>query len=441
MPRKNQIRYLLLWSKILTICLPFFCPLTHLTVADASPSDIGSPAEQQEAFPGAPTQPAVDQAGAAELVPGNTRFAFELYSRLASGEGNLFFSPYSISTALAMTYAGARGNTASEMAATLHFTRDQEKLHPAFSALEQQVQGAEKKGIRLSVANGLWPQEGYPLRQEYLALTGKYYGGLVRQVDYVNAGEDARLTINQWVEEQTQEKIKGLLQPGDVSSATRLILVNAIYFKGLWKNPFKEKDTRDAEFHLTTQKSVPVPMMLRWVDCRYASLSDLEVLELPYAGDLLSMVVLLPREIDGVQKIEEKLTLENLTGWLGVLRQQEVIVYLPKFKTTSRFGLGRTLSSMGMHDALNAAQADFTGISDQPDGFFIGDVIHQAFVEVNEKGTEAAAATAVVMRATAAPVIHHPPTFRADHPFIFLIRENRTGTILFAGRLADPRDT
>lgn len=371
------------------------------------------------------------------LVRDNTRFAFDLYRDLARAEGNLFFSPYSISTALAMTYAGARGNTEKEMAATLRFTLDQEELHPAFATLEARVDASQKEGISLSVANALWPQKDYPFRQEYLALAKKHYGVLVQPVDYRGARESARLTINKWVEDQTREKIRDLVQPGDLSDLTRLVLVNAIYFKGIWADQFKAENTKEMPFHVTATRTIQAPMMSRQLECRYVSLPELDVLELPYAGGGLAMIVLLPKEIDGLRKLESELAADNLGKWLGALSEREVLVFLPKFKTTNRFSLNDTLSSMGMIDAFSETRADFSGMDGRPGWLYIGAVIHQAFVEVNEEGTEAAAATAVVMRtqSIAAP----PPTFRADHPFVFLIQEKQTGGILLAGRVSDPR--
>ena len=371
------------------------------------------------------------------LVRDNAHFAFDLYRDLAVAEGNLFFSPYSVSTALAMTYAGARGNTEKEMAAALRFTLDREELHPAFAKMDAQVNASQKEGISLSVANALWPQKDYPFLEEYLALAKQHYGVLVQPVDYRAARESARLTINNWVEDRTREKIKDLIRPDDLTDLTRLVLVNAIYFKGIWANQFRADNTREMPFHVTASKTIQAPMMSRQLECRYASLPELDILELPYTGGGLAMIVLLPKEIDGVRKVESELSPDNLARWISALSEQEVLVFLPKFKTTNRFSLSDTLSSMGMIDAFSDTKADFSGMDGRPGWLYIGAVIHQAFVEVNEEGTEAAAATAVVMRtqAIAAP----PPTFRADHPFVFLIHEKQTGSILFAGRVSDPR--
>ncbi len=370
------------------------------------------------------------------VVPGNTAFAVDLYGKLKGTEGNLFFSPYSISTALAMTYGGARENTAKQMAQTLHFSLAAEKLHPAFSSMEARLNAVQKKGnVKLSVANSLWPQKDYPFLKEYLDLTKKYYGVTITPVDFVTAAEPARLQINTWVEDKTQKKIKDLIQKGVLDAMTRLVLVNAIYFKGNWARQFRKDNTQDAPFNVSPGKTVQVPLMTQEENFGYAETEDLQILELLYAGNDLSMVVLLPKKADGLADVEKALTAENLAKRIQGLHQRNTLVFLPKFKMTSQFELSATLKSLGMTDAFDAA-ADFSGMDGKKGWLFISDVIHKAFVDVNEEGTEAAAATAVIMRATAMPSA--PPTFRADHPFIFLIRDNQTGSILFLGRVMDP---
>lgn len=376
------------------------------------------------------------QSGLETLARDNTAFALSLYGKLAPMEGNLIFSPYSISTALGMTYAGARGNTEKEMAAALHFSLKQAELHAAFENLEVQLKKAERNGIRLSVANALWPQKGYPFLEDFLSIAKKHYGVLITPLDYRTAREPARETINRWVEKKTESKITDLLQPRDLTDLTRLVLVNAIYFKGSWASQFKAGNTKSAPFHVSPDKAVQAPMMTQKLECRYASLSQMDILEMTYVGGGLSMIVLLPKEIDGIQKIERELSADSLAKWLGGLHEQEVLVFLPKFKATSRFQLSDTLASMGMVDAFSDTKANFAGMDGRPDWLYISAAIHKAFVEVNEEGTEAAAATAVVMTERSVPA--RPPTFRADHPFIFLIQEKRTGSILFVGRLSDP---
>ena len=361
-------------------------------------------------------------------------FSMDVYAALRSRTGNLFLSPYSISTALAMTYAGARGTTADEMAKVLHYDVDQAKLHAAFGQLLETTKAG--KGYELSVANALWGQKGFQYLKEYLALVADHYGAGLSELDFVSNAEGARKTINTWVEKKTRKKIKDLIQRGVLGPATRLVLTNAIYFKGKWSSQFKEQATRDAPFHLAGGNTADVPMMTQKAKCGYAETDDLQVLEMPYEGEELSMVVLLPKATDGLPAFEKTLTQAKLDAWLAALRPREVVVFLPKFKMTSQFELSETLGSMGMPLAFSPA-ADFSGMTGKRD-LMISNVIHKAFVDVNEEGTEAAAATAVVVGLTsAAPT---PVTiFRADHPFVFLIRDRRSDSILFIGRVANPK--
>ena len=384
------------------------------------------------------------KADAAAVVAGNSKFALELYAKLKSdpevkkADGNLFFSPYSISTALAMTWAGARGETEKQMAQVLQFSLPQERLHQVLGALEKQLNAAGKKrGYQFSVANALWGQKGYGFLKEFLTLTKKNYGAGLREVDFINPveREKARKTINGWVEKETKKKIKELIQPGILNKLTTLVLTNAIYFKGDWAIEFDKKETRDAPFRISADKEVTVPLMYQKGDFTYAQEDKLQILELPYKGDDLSMVVLLPTEVDELTELEKSLTPKELNRWLTLLRKQEVHVYLPKFKmTTGPLELSDILKSMGMKDAFSLPPADFSGMTGRKD-LYISNVLHKAFVAVDEKGTEAAAATAVVM---ARGGISHEPVFRADHPFVFMIKDNRSGSVLFMGKVCNP---
>ena len=373
-----------------------------------------------------------------EVVAGNTEFAVALHGKLRTREGNVCFSPYSISTALAMTCGGARGETAKQMAQTLHFNLPADKLHPAFAALEATVSAVQQKGqVKLAVANSLWPQEGFAFLPDYLALCQKYYSTSITPVDYAGHTEAGRKTINDWVEARTNRKIVELLKPGMIGSSTRLVLVNAIYFKGNWASQFKAELTESEPFHVSSGKSIAAPLMRQTGDFRYAESPGLQVLELPYVGGDLSTLLLLPRKVDGLGNLEAELTTQNLTSWTAKLQSHKVEVFLPKFKLTSEFSLKVTLAALGMSDAFSG-RADFSGMDGRKELFF-SDVIHKAFVEVNEEGTEAAAATAIVMLGSAAPSNPRPiPVFRADHPFLFLIRDHRNGSILFLGRVTDP---
>ena len=379
-----------------------------------------------------PNAPVADKTEAAR---GNNAFAIDLYHKLATKEGNLFLSPASISTALAMTYAGARGETANEMAKTLHFTLDEPKLHPALGDIlfDLNAQG-KSQGNKLSVANALWAQKGQAFQPEFVKLNKDNYGAGLNEVDFQKATEQARQTINAWVAKQTQDKIKDLLAEGFLTPQTRLVLTNAIYFKGKWDNKFMKEATRDAPFQMNAKDKVNVPLMTQTEKFNYFDGGTFQALQLPYEGKDLSMVILLPQKVDGLAALEKSLTAEQLTTWLGKLHKKEVIVSLPRFQLTSEFSLKETLSQLGMPLAFSP-KADFSGIDGEKD-LYLSAVVHKAFVDVNEEGTEAAAATAVGIKALAAPA--SPPIFRADHPFVFLIRDERTGSILFLGRLVHP---
>jgi len=372
-----------------------------------------------------------------EVVAGNTEFALDLYGKLRTSKGNLFFSPYSISIALAMTCGGARGETEKQMAQTLHFNLPPERLHPAFAGLAAHLGAIQQKGqVKLALANSLWPQVGSLLRQDYLALCQNYYNTAITPVDYMEQKEVARKTINDWVEAKTGGKIVELLQSGTLDTSTRLVLANAVYFKGAWASPFRAGSTRNPPFHISSQNSVTAPLMQQVEVVPYAESPGLQVVELSYLGGDLSMLVLLPAKVDGLGDLEAEMTPQTLTSWTSNLQTKSVQVCLPRFKTTSEFSLQATLKALGMSDAFTFGRADFSGMDGQKD-LFVSAVVHKAFVEVNEQGTEAAAATATGMggRGNTGPPI---PIFRADHPFLFLIRDNHTGSLLFLGRVTDP---
>jgi serpin B len=433
-----------------TIYGPFGHKLLALLMLIVGPS-CASTSDAQERPTTAPgegrarSQPIERKAGAMSadvraVVEGNNRFALDLYGRLRSGQpGNLFFSPGSLSTAVAMTYAGARGQTAEQMAQVLHFRLPQEKLHPAFTALQETWDAdGEKTGYRLSVANRLWGQEGFDFRPAFLATTRESYGAELAQVDFARQAEPARLRINSWVEERTQGKIRDLIPPGVLDAMTRLVLTNAIYFKGDWTDPFEKNATKEAPFHISAHRQVDVPLMSQQDDFRYWAGDGVKVLELPYGKGDLAMLALLPDKIEGLPALEAGLTTESLSRWLSGLRKQKVQVSLPRFTLTSQFQLADVLGAMGMIRAFRPGEADFSGMSSQEE-LFLSAVVHKAFVDVNEEGTEAAAATGIAVGTTSFVVPQEPVVFRADHPFVFLIRDNRTGSLLFLGRLANPQ--
>lgn len=375
-----------------------------------------------------------------KLVEGNNEFALDLYGQIKEGwDGNIFFSSYSISTALAMTYAGAEGETAEQMADVLHFRLPNEDLHKAFGKLQSCLQAdKKKKEFELHIANALWGQRDCKFQDDFIDLTRENYGAGLRKVDFVRETEKARKTINQWVERKTKNKIKNLIQPGVLNKLTRLILTNAIYFKGLWLTQFDKEKTEQAPFYIEPQKTVQVPMMYIKKEFNYFSSELLQVIELPYKGKKLSMLVFLPKEKGGLKGLEKRLTIENMHKWTKSLRKQEVKLYLPRFKfTAGPIELKGILNDMGMKNAFAPPPvADFSGMTGDKE-LFISNIVHKAFVQVNEEGTEAAAATAVGMKVTA---IMESIIFRAEHPFIFMIRDNSSGSFLFMSRVMNPAE-
>ncbi len=374
----------------------------------------------------------------ASFAEGNTAFALDLYGQLKGAQGNLFFSPYSISTCLAMTWAGARGNTETQMAQVLHFSGSQSQVHSSFGELQGRLREAQKqKGIELSIANALWAQKGHPFLPAFLDVARKQYEASLNQADFTTQADSAIHSINQWVSEKTKGRIQDILGPRSLNSATRLVLADAIYFKGRWADPFEKSATSAQPFHLAQDREASAMLMCRTEQVRYTEGSDFQAVELPYIGNALSMVILLPRQVEGCKQLESSLTAANLSSWLAQMRRQKAVLFIPKFKTESAFELTKVLSAMGMTDAFGT-KANFSGMDGGMD-LFISSVRHKAWVEVAEEGTEAAAATVATVAASAMPRPSQlPPVFRADHPFIFLIRDTRSGSILFLGRLADP---
>lgn len=373
------------------------------------------------------------------VARGMNFFAADLYGQIRQRPGNFFFSPESIATALAMTLAGARGDTATEMASVLHFTLPPDRLHAALGGLLR-ARNTPHAGYQLTEADALWGQTGSPFRADFLALLRNDYGADLTPLDFKTGAEAARQTINRWVAQKTADKIVDLIAPGILAADTRLVLTNAIYFKAGWAIPFTAAETQDEEFLVSATRSVEVPAMHRTGEFNYLDGRSFQALELPYGGDELSMVVFLPNEPNGLPSFEQAPLDQLMPEWLGGLSPYpRVVVTLPKFTIRATVSLEPVLQAMGLKRAFSAT-ADFSGISGGKD-FSLSAVLHQAFVAVDENGTEAAAATAAVMATTSARQASEPPppiVFRADHPFMFLIRENQTGIILFMGRVADP---
>jgi len=371
------------------------------------------------------------------LVDGNTAFALDLYGQLAATPGNLFFSPYSISTCLAMLYAGARGNTEKQMAQVLEFGANQQHFSSSFGELQRELEATRtQNGLELDIANALWTQEGYPFLPAFLHVAEDQYQATVNQADFTSEADVVTDEINRWVARETKAHIQDILPAGSLDALTRLVLANAIYFKAAWTASFEETNTVTNTFYVSGSAQVEAPLMHQpIVGVNYMETGDFQAVELPYGSNqLASMVILLPRQLDGSGQLEEQLSPASVSSTLALMRKQNVELFLPRFTLASSFELSRTLAGMGMPAAFTPGVADFSGI-DGTTGLFISHVFHKAWGEVDEAGTEAAAATVVVLKGLAVP-----PTFlfRADHPFIFFIRDTQSGSLLFLGRLADP---
>jgi serine protease inhibitor len=379
------------------------------------------------------------------VVDANNRFALDAYTTIrndpAYRQGNLFFSPFSISSALAITYEGAQGTTADEIRSVFHFPQDDATRRDGFRDL---IRGINQGNARytLKTANALWAERTYPFLPAYMQTALEYYGANATNLDFVNQPEPSRIAINQWVEDKTENRIRDLIPPGVIDPLTRLVITNAVYFKGTWVKQFDANKTRESPFTITPGTTVPVQMMARTDEdaiFNYTETSTVQVLQMPYASDggkRLSMLVILPKGQD-LSAVEKGLTVQQLSRWKNNLANQRVMVYFPKFTMETKYSLPATLSAMGMPTAFTTA-ADFSGM-DGTQNLYIRDVIHQAFVDVNEEGTEAAAATAVVVVAKAIAQPETPvPVFRADHPFLFMIQDDDTGNILFIGRVMEP---
>jgi serpin B len=374
----------------------------------------------------------------AELAAGNNAFALNVYGQFRQKKGNLFFSPASIWTAFGMAYAGAGGSTAEELKTALHFTLPAEKLHPAIGAFLNEL-NKEHPGGTLRVADALWMDQGLAIQPDFLHLTDADYGAVLKQVSFQRTPDPARLSINRWVEAQTENRIKDLLPPGSVDADTRLVLTNAMYFRGQWESEFQKDLTQQEPFHLSPSQSVQAPLMHREGSFRYLDGGTFQVLKIPYRGEM-SLLVFLPKDRGGLSALEDGLTPEKLNEAVGKLKfASNVILTLPKFKATQEFELKGAMNALGVKQAFDSRSADFSPITGGHD-LWISAAFHKAFIDLDEEGTEAAAATGLVMslRAVMPPSQQPPIVFRADHPFLYMIRDDHTGCILFMGRVADP---
>src|SRR5436190_3649467 len=368
------------------------------------------------------------------LVASNTAFGLNLHSQVAASRGNLFLSPYSVSTCLAMTYAGAGGETATQMSQVLGFGADQAQLASTFGELQRELESVQQQGaIELNLVNALWTQEGYPFLPAFLGTATSQFQASISQIDFVTQAAVATAEINNWVAQKTENKIQNILAPGTLDPLTRLVLANAIYFKGLWAQPFSPTNTSSQLFHISSSNQVDVALMHQpSVSVNYLDTGQFQAVELPYGSNEVSMLILLPHQVDGLPELEQQLSPELLSAVLAGMQKCDVEIFLPRFTLESSFALKDPFAEMGMPDAFQAGVADFSGIDGAMD-LFISLVLHKAWGEVNEQGTEAAAATVISIGTTA---VFIPPVFRADHPFIFFIRDTLSGSLLFIGRLS-----
>jgi serpin B len=369
------------------------------------------------------------------VVEANNQFAIDLYRKINAQDAgkNIFVSPFSVSTALAMTFEGSSGNTRKQMAGVLHLYMSDADRQTGFSALLTETSAGPGKHYKLNVANALWGQKGYHFEAPFVSATDKYYGGTLKSVDFAGNTEGARVEINTWVEDHTAKMIRDLIPRGALDTDTPLVLTNAIYFKGTWASQFKPLFTKDAPFNVSKTVKVQTPMMHQTGHFRFIKEDGVEAIELPYEDDDLSMIAILP---DGdIDKMGAGLSLDQIKQLCVDMFSQDVDVILPRFKMEAGYSMGPMLSGMGMPDAFSVKLADFSGMSGRPN-LYIGKVIHKARIEVNEEGSEAAAATGVVMVEKA--MMRDKAVFRADRPFLFIIVHNPTGAILFMGRLSNP---
>jgi serpin B len=370
---------------------------------------------------------------------GNKSFTVDLYQKLKELEGNIFYSPYSISSALALVYAGAENRTKTQMSDTLHFSTDDEGLNRAFNYTNNQLnrkniiaENDDEDIFQLNISNAVWAQKGMQFRVDYLDALSRYYAAGMRGVDFIDQPDEAVNTINEWISEQTNDRIKDLIKQGDINKLTRLVLTNAIYFNAAWQHKFDENITTESPFYLPDGEQIIVPAMRQTESFKYAKGTNFQAVELPYEGEETSMLILLPNE-GKFASFENSFDASLITNITKRLKYRKVTLFMPKFEFGSRFSLSKILAEMGMPDAFSP-EADFSGITGKKD-LLIQDVIHQSFISVDEYGTEAAAATAVIM-AGASP--SEPITVNIDRPFIFLIRDIPTDTVLFTGRVYNP---
>jgi serpin B len=421
-------------THLLALLVMITCPLACTSQAGRDPGGAGK-TDPHAGDPAAAPQVALSRSAAPDHALPVNALACDLYGRLRSTPGNLICSPLSVSAAMGLTYAGAAGTTRDEMRGALHLPADDARAYEGYRTLFADLdRSAAAGGAHWTLANRLWVQKDFALLPGYLRTTRESFDSEAGELDFRRDPEPARATMNRWVEEKTERRIKDLFPAGSITPVTRLVLANAVYFKGLWQVQFDKEQTQPTPFHVTTSATKSVPMMHQTGAFGYARRDWGRVLEIPYKDEKIALVVLLPDQVDGLANLESHLQADSLRAWTSGLRQREVRLGLPRLKATSQLELNGALAALGMPSAFSDA-ADFSGMTGRRD-LFISLVVHKALIEVNEEGTEAAAATGAVMELTA--IADEPEQFLADRPFLFLIRDRASGCILFLGRVADP---
>ncbi len=387
-------------------------------------------------------EPEIEVNNVNNIVDANNRFCLDYYSQLKDKEkNNIFFSPFSISSAFAMVYEGANGDTAKEMQSVFYFPQDKNVIRKEYQAILDELNKTNKQ-YELNSANALWVNREYQFSKDYFNIIDEYYNGKVANLDFSNSLDNSVNTINKWIEDHTNNKINNSISSSDINSSTSLVLTNAIYFKGNWDKQFNKSNTQKDDFRISKDEVEKVDMM-HMTDkdsiFNYFENDDIQILEMPYSGNELSALFLLPKDND-LSRLENIINVNKLSEWRNSLLKQRVDVYIPKFKFGTRYSMASDLNKMGMQIAFSDL-ADFSGMSaSNTKDFKIDQAVHQAFIEVNEDGTEAAAATSVIMMPTSVmPQEDIIPIFKADHPFIFIIQQKDNGNILFIGRVINPK--
>lgn len=415
-------------KKIILLC--GLLVFTHCTPQLLSPVSQNVPGKFLQSSVSRAQTASIDTSDIKIIQKAQSAFAFDLYQKLAEKDGNLFFSPFSISSAMGMLYAGARGDTEKQLASGMHFELTQDLFHQAMNTINQDLDTRDDGAFRLNIDNNIWVQETYPIQTSYLDVLMQSYGSGVYAVDFVTQPDDTRNAINNWIEGKTQKRIQELLPAGSVDSSTALILTNSIYFKARWAEEFYLTEQKD--FHLQDNQTKSIEMMGIRDRFKYASGQHYEMIEIPYDENSATMIILVPAQghFSDFQNPSEFFMADHLNF-------KEVILWMPKFSFKTSFGVISALQSFGIQDAFNPEKADFSGI-DGTRELYVSGVLHQAFIKVDEQGTEAAAATATTLSVTAAPALPVEPTLLIiDRPFIFTIRDNKTGMILFIGHVLD----